>query len=105
MNCWTSHLNHALEYSPKGSSARKSLNIALLNPAGLMTSFGLASFTGKGRTTKHIALYPEMYMFCANLPCQKIRRLLSSPLALTTGKVRREPLSFTARVIVTRKLY
>ena len=43
-NCWTSHINHALESSPRGNLARRSLNVALLNPVGFITSFGLTGF-------------------------------------------------------------
>ena len=60
LNCWTSHINHALESSPRGSLVRKSLSIALLNPTGLITSSSLTGFTGKVRTTEHTALYAEM---------------------------------------------
>lgn len=37
-NCWTNHINHALESSPRSNLAKRSLNIALLNPVGLLWS-------------------------------------------------------------------
>lgn len=104
-NYWTSHINHAVESSPRGSLARRSLNIALLNPVGLAISFGLTGFTGKLRITEHTVLNAEMCMLCTNWPCLRIRSLPSSPLASTTEKTQQEPSSFTAKVVATGKRY
>ena len=57
------HINQGLGFSQRGNLARNSLSIAVLSPAGLITSLGLTGFTGKVVIIKYNASYVEMCMF------------------------------------------
>lgn len=62
LNYYKLQINQGLGFFQRGSLARKSLSIAVLSPAGLITSPGPTGFTGRVVIIRHTASYVEMFM-------------------------------------------